>query len=366
MSRANLFQKNLDRYFLPLVLKLYSLFRRQRTMPANIKRVGILKENTLGDLVLVSSLTGALKKNRPDIEIILFTTTGNKLLAPYLPGVDYFEIISLANLFKTKKIISRFQLDVLIDAGSWPRINAFIAALTRVATVGFRSLNQNRHFCYDYPIEHSNQIHENENYLRLLEPFGLFPKQLPALKLKNFQAIEGLPSTSYVVFHPWAAGVNYHLREWGFDNWKQLAFYFLKKSTAVVITGSPGESQKVETLITHINEKTGRGQTNIINFAKQAKNFEETLRVLKNAKQVFSVNTGVMHIAAALGVPTIGLSGPTNPLRWGPLGKHTISVHPQAADCGFLHFGFEYQGQKTDCMQLISTEQVIKMSKSIK
>ncbi len=70
-----------------------------------------------------------------------------------------------------------------------------------------------------------------------------------------------------------------------------------------------------------------------------------------------------MHIAAALGVPTVGLSGPTNPKRWGPLGKNTISIHPQESGCGFLHFGFEYRGQRTDCMDMITAEYVIKTLK---
>ncbi len=218
MSRASFFQKKLDGYILPIVLKFYSFFRQQKTIPANIKKVGILKENALGDLVFVSSITVALKKNRPEIKIFLFTTDNNKILAPYLPGVDYFECISLSNFIKTRKIIRHHQLDVLIDTGAWPKINAFITALCSVASIGFHSLNQNRHFCYDYPIKHSNQIHENENYLRLLEPLGISSKQIPTLKLKNSQTIDNL--SSYVVFHPWAAGVNYHLREWSFDNWK--------------------------------------------------------------------------------------------------------------------------------------------------
>jgi len=49
-----------------------------------------------------------------------------------------------------------------------------------------------------------------------------------------------------------------------------------------------------------------------------------------------------MHLAAIAGVPTIALNGPTNPLRWGPLGPKTRALLPEKGRSAYLNLGFEY------------------------
>ena len=71
-----------------------------------------------------------------------------------------------------------------------------------------------------------------------------------------------------------------------------------------------------------------------------------------------SVNTGVMHLAAAVGAPTIALNGPTSATRWGPIGANVVCVDSELPGCGYLNLGFEYDGHRTDCMRGISVDRV--------
>ena len=80
--------------------------------------------------------------------------------------------------------------------------------------------------------------------------------------------------------------------------------------------------------------------------------------MLARARAVVSVNTGVMHLAAAAGAPTIALNGPTSATRWGPVGANVVSVDSELPGCGYLNLGFEYDGQRTDCMLGISVDRV--------
>lgn len=49
--------------------------------------------------------------------------------------------------------------------------------------------------------------------------------------------------------------------------------------------------------------------------------------VLANLNLVISNDTGIMHVAAAVGVPVLSLFGPTDPLQWAPIGeKHRYIV----------------------------------------
>ena len=46
-----------------------------------------------------------------------------------------------------------------------------------------------------------------------------------------------------------------------------------------------------------------------------------------------SMDTSVLHIAAALGKPTIGIFGPTDSYRWGPLGTTNVTLQGDHCPC---------------------------------
>lgn len=50
------------------------------------------------------------------------------------------------------------------------------------------------------------------------------------------------------------------------------------------------------------------------------------MAVLKGAKFVVSADTGPLHLASALGAPSIGLYGPTDPARNGPYSRQDVTV----------------------------------------
>jgi ADP-heptose:LPS heptosyltransferase len=77
-----------------------------------------------------------------------------------------------------------------------------------------------------------------------------------------------------------------------------------------------------------------------------------------NVAAVVSVNTGIMHLAALLDVPTVGLHGPTNPLRWGPLGQNSVALLPKEGKFAYLNLGFEYPPGTENVLRYISVGDV--------
>jgi len=68
-----------------------------------------------------------------------------------------------------------------------------------------------------------------------------------------------------------------------------------------------------------------------VNFAGRV-NLKELAFLLKLSRAVVAVDTGPMHIAAAVGTPVVALFGPTSPLRTGPYGKGHVIVR-KGLDC---------------------------------
>ena len=71
------------------------------------------------------------------------------------------------------------------------------------------------------------------------------------------------------------------------------------------------------------------------------------------------MNTGVMHLAAAVEIPVVALNGPTPVARWGPLGAPSRSVVSPIVPDGYLNLGWERDERYRDAMSAITVDRVI-------
>jgi ADP-heptose:LPS heptosyltransferase len=156
-----------------------------------------------------------------------------------------------------------------------------------------------------------------------------------------------------IVLHLWA-GTQSAIREWPEDSWMKLASAISTSETTFVITGAPGDKARVEQFC----RDARAGGLNVVPFIGNDR-FVSLAHVLRRARIAVSVNTGVMHLAAVLGTPTVCINGPTDNRRWGPIGKWVEGISAPGEGCGFLHFGFEFDGNPTDCMERTPVDQVV-------
>ena len=88
----------------------------------------------------------------------------------------------------------------------------------------------------------------------------------------------------------------------------------------------------------------------------------ELADVLAASDVVVSVNTGVMHLAALLGVAHRQPRG-TSPRSTLGAGRPARTIRRvDAAGCGYLDLGFEYAGQRLDCMDGVAVDAVVTAS----
>jgi ADP-heptose:LPS heptosyltransferase len=112
-------------------------------------------------------------------------------------------------------------------------------------------------------------------------------------------------------------------KAWPYARWSQVGEQLAAQLGArVVLTGVRGERGLAEGIAGAIRAPAGlepivvAGETDVA-----------TLIALVARTDLFlSIDTGPMHLAAALGVPTVGLFGPTNPRHHGPWGEPGRSV----------------------------------------
>ncbi len=81
---------------------------------------------------------------------------------------------------------------------------------------------------------------------------------------------------------------------------------------------------------------------------------------LARASAVVAVNTGPMHIAAALGKPVVLLEGPSRQPLWAPpCGRHAVVAHQGEVRCAPCHQVGDCLRCGRRCMALDTPEEVL-------
>jgi heptosyltransferase I len=244
-------------------------------------------------------------------------------------------------------------VDLLLDFGQWSRLEALYAAFAESSfTLGFRTASQHRHSAYDRSVDHSANQHELENYRDLIRALGVKAKHPPFLKLP-LDMRPNIAAGPYVVCHPWAGGKRRELKQWPSEQWSRLITEISEWGLHVILTGGPTDHLQNEKIISNLPERSRMTTSNAACLS-----LKRSTEILAGARLTVSVNTGVMHVAAALGVPVVGLQGPTSSKRWGPIGKNAISIDSTSALCGYLNLGWEYPADPPPCMETINYDAV--------
>jgi heptosyltransferase I len=325
--------------------------RHARPVPLRPRVIGLLKASGIGDAVVLSGVIADLRVHFPAATIVLFSGENNYAFARLLDGLDDVVRLPVRRPHEALRLMRARRPDVVIDFGMWPRLEALLAVLSGATWVaGVRTPGQHRHFAYDAVVEHSSD-HEIVNYRNLAATLGVRSTSLPGLRAGSQEARP--LAQRYTVLHLWPGGANAAERAWPGERWFDLAQTLDRRGYAVVLSGGPADVEKTLALVE--DWKARSLDTRSIAGLRA----EETIVWLRHASGVVSVNTGLMHVAAAVGTPTVALNGPTSSRRWGPLGAHTRCVSSPLVPDGYLNLGWERDDRYRTCMDAITQQAVM-------
>ncbi len=194
-----------------------------------------------------------------------------------------------------------------------------------------------------------------------------------------------------VIFHPFPGGTKKEFKMWSDQNWKFLGKNLIQQDYTIWITGAPSDQEhagkiagsitknwkflgNIDTPTTTIDtNQSMKYSTNLPPKKRQTKkansgvvvlagavDWEEMAWLLLKANILVSVNTGIMHLAAALGIKVIALNGPTSVARWGAIGEKITNFRSTYECSPCLSLGFEYACKAGGCMTRIRAKDVAK------
>lgn len=261
---------------------------------------------------------------------------------------------SSKEIFTFIRKLRKKRYDLIIDAqGNWK--SALITLFSKGLKVGLDRFSVREyiaHFAYSIKHSVSKKQHAVEHLRELLaKALGYEkPKTTP-----NFGIQIPSPTLNRDLQLPEEYYVCIHAASWDTKLWPESSFSdLIKQLDAPVLLFWGSKKEKLRA------EKIGKHLPHVHILPKRS--LSQITLILAKAKAVISVDTGLGHLSAALGVPTVGLHGPTDPKRIGSLGPKTRHLYP-SVPCFPCHKNrCYYQGtyQKSPyCFQQISPDHVL-------
>lgn len=356
-ERNNQLMKKLDRYIgCPLLYFLGTVRHKALYQEIGEKpRVLLLKTAAMGDTILMDAVIREIKAWRSQSKITFVCSGSNLGMVKALEHIDSIINFDMKRpLFSLKAVRSSGIYDLVLDFAPWARINGLITWVAKAKyKVGFKRKRMHRHYIYDCAAEHQDTVHELENYRNILRAAQI-PVQgfTPCFQIgENKRYIAG----DYAVFHLYPAGSSVQLRQWNNKKWLVLGKQIFEKyGFQICLSGGKEDIGAAEDLVRQMR-KSGIDAVSIAGKY----NLKEMEAVLAQAKLLVSVNTGIMHMGAAVGVPLVALHGATSVTRWGPLSANARNVwaHEPCQPC--ISLGFESKCKNPVCMQHISVGMVM-------
>ena len=331
-----------------------------------MKRILIIKLGAVGDVVHALPVLETLRAAQPDAHLGWVVEGA---AAPILQGNPALSELILLERRKLRGPagISYFKTwlsdlkargyDTVIDPHTLFKSGLIAWGSGAGLRIGFRKIREGNFLFMNRRVAPDPEYrHAVEKYLCLLKPLGIpaarwvvrFPLNWTPQdgeKIGTFWREEALEGNDPVVaINP---GANWESKRWPPDRFARVADRLARRDRArIVLLWGPGERDLAERIAGEMSEKSRLApETGLKSLAA----------LLKRCRLMISGDSGPLHMAAAVGTPTVALFGPSHAERNGPYGKGHVVVRstvPPATHWQRKEFGAHW-------MEAISVEAVV-------
>ncbi len=293
----------------------------------NIQKIAVLRAIALGDFIIALPALSALRKAYSHTQIYLLCRPwvqelgkGRNLPFDHVvpvpvsrgvydePGLKENEQ-ELQQFFK-KQQQQKYDIAIQLHGGG-QNSNVFVNKLNAKVSVGMRTP--------DAPllkkwIPYSLYQHEIFRYLEVVSLIGAEPvtvvPEIPVIEQDIKAAAQILSKTEndLIILHP---GASDSRRTWPPEKFAELGDRLAMQGYTIVLTGTHPEQSIVDQVENSMKHKP-------INICGKT-NFNSLIGLMHQAKVVISNDTGPLHLARAIGTPTVGVYWFPNMIHWSPI-----------------------------------------------
>lgn len=326
-----------------------------------VRRILVVRPGGMGDMLLLLPVLELLQRRFPAAQIDLVCERRN-LAVLDLAGVPggrlAYDRQPCAFLWR----LARTPYDVAIDTEQFHNFSAIFGWLSGAPVrVGFK-INPLRNPLYTHLVNYAMDGTEVEQFRALLAPLGVtdpappFGGCLSRLAPKAPEALRGWLASSaagkrLVVVHP---GSGATFKRWSPERFSELLGELTRSgSLAVALVGQGRDAR----LARQLQAGAPRPET-VFSVAGDAP-LVATAGAIRAADAFVGADSGLAHLAVALGVPTVVLFGPSDEAKWGARGPRHVVVSTAVPCRPCCIFGYHKPCHSVACMQAISVTEVL-------
>lgn len=339
----------------------------------SLRRVLVTKLRHHGDVLLTSPVFTVLKNHAPHLEIdaLVYRDTAEMLtLHPAISQVhtvdrNWKKLRPLEQLKAEWTLLAELQqrdYDLVVHLTDHNR-GAWLKRLTG-ARWGVAPPRRGRRFWknsfthfYEPPGNHPR--HTVELHLDALRRIGVYPEEkekhlvlVPGteaeVSVDTLLASHGVAPGEFIHFHP--------ASRWPFKCWPEAKAAELIRRLGndgrpIVLTAAPVEDE-----LAMVRRIAGLSSQPVIDLSGQL-SLKKLAALTARAKLFIGVDSAPMHIAAAMGTPTVALFGPSGDKEWGPwkIPHRLVASAHSCRPCGNDGCG---GGKVSECLTSLPTEVV--------
>jgi len=347
-------------------LKTLGLLLFQRNiipLPRNIESILFIRIDRVGDMALSTPALRAIKAALPKVQLTVMASPANAPILKNNPDVDEIIVYDRsAGLFDKMKFINGLRslhFDLAIDPYTdYELKTALLAGVSRAAhKIGYAAFGREIFFNDPAPKIEGNK-HFVDGALDLLTRIGITSENRnPVIYLgRDEQAWagqwlqeNGFHGKKIVAIHP---GAYYETQRWLPKHYAEL-IRLVRRQTPfeIVLLGGPSDAIVVEDILAMLNDPV------CVSVQEDIRKF---FAILSHCRLLVCNNSGPLHCAGALKIPTISFMGSTVKEQWMPIGEYHHVLRKDDLPCIGCNLG--YCKIKThDCMSSIRPESVFEI-----
>jgi len=314
----------------------------------DIPKILLIKLGAVGELVMASPFFEQLRKHFPHSEIVLVVGRSSYAAVEHNPNINRFILADDLDLyrgglirrsleffrliFKLRK--EEFDLSFVLQR-AWPfRLLSCLAGVP--VRVGFGRGRE------DFFLTHATFIHlgknESESYLDLLRKMGIpavFKKTFYYLSdeekdfldlfLERYSIVSGEEVIAVAPGGGESAKRTMLTRRWPVQSYIELIQRLQReRSSRVILVGGPGDREVTNHII----------QISPDCLDATDLSFGDMASVLRRCNLFVGNDSAPLHIASSMGIPCVGIFGPTDPHQWAPHDQNSrvivkpVECHP--------------------------------------
>jgi heptosyltransferase I len=296
--------------------------------PAHLSsaRIAIVRMSAIGDVVEALPVVHSLRAALPDAHLTwIIQEVPHALVAPVAPVDEYLLFDRRAGwrgFHELRRQIGGRRWDLVLTLQVAVKAGLATSLLTAPRKVGFdRDRSSDLHgFFVGERIAPRRRAHRQDEYLEFVDHLGIPPVlewglgSTPAER-ERYEPLLRSSDRPTVALVLAASGPE---RNWPAERYAALAARLQERGVRVLLVGgrSPVEDAVAAAVL----------GANPASLDLRAWDLRRLAYLLERSDAVVSPDTGPLHVAVALGRPTVGLMGYTNPLRAGPYRFRELTV----------------------------------------